>query len=87
MDQARKAERDLGRESVQREIERLKKNLSARRTREDVVKDEELQKARSKVLSCLRTNDRRPLNCWEEVEAFRRELARLEKGFLGRVLD
>ena len=78
---------DLGRESVQREIERLKKNLGRRKVREEVVKDEGVENARSKVLACLRTNDRKPLNCYEEVEAFRREVARLERVFLGRVLE
>lgn len=55
--------------------------------REEVVKDEGVENARSKVLACLRTNDRKPLNCYEEVEAFRREVARLERVFLGRVLE
>lgn len=51
------------------------------------MKDEGVENSRSKVLACLKTNDRKPLNCYEEVEAFRREVARLEKVFLGRVLD
>lgn len=78
---------DLGRGSVQREIERLKKNLGRRKVREEVVRDEGVENAKSKVLACLRTNDRKPLNCYEEVEAFRREVARLERVFLGRVLE
>lgn len=55
--------------------------------REEVVRDEGVENARSKVLACLRNNDRKPLNCYEEVETFRREVARLERRFLGRVLE
>lgn len=51
------------------------------------MKDEGVENARSKVLSCLKINDRKPLNCYEEVEVFRREVARLERVFLGRVLE
>ncbi|MCJ1465182.1 hypothetical protein MMC07_003798 [Pseudocyphellaria aurata] len=90
-DNAAKAEgdrrRDLGRESVQREIDGLKQKLGSRKVREEVVRDESVQKARDEVVKCLRVNDRRPLDCWGEVEAFRKEIGRLEKGFLGRVLD
>lgn len=90
-DNAAKAEgdrrRDLGRESVQREIDGLKQKLSSRKVREEVAQDESVEKARVEVVKCLRVNDRRPLDCWSEVEAFRREVGRLEKGFLGRVLE
>ena len=55
--------------------------------REDVVGDKGVEKARGEVVTCLRVNDRRPLDCWREVEAFKREVGRLEKGFLGRVME
>lgn len=48
--------------------------------------DEGVQKARTGVVACLRGNDRRPLDCWEEVEAFKREVARLEEGFVDRIV-
>ncbi|KAL2042770.1 hypothetical protein N7G274_004529 [Stereocaulon virgatum] len=79
--------RDLSRESVRKEIEALKAKLKQRQLKEDVVKDEGVNKAREEVVSCLKTNDRRPLDCWREVEAFRREVGRLEGAFLGRVLE
>ena len=44
----------------------------------------EVEKARESLVSCLRTNDRRPLDCWEEVEGFKREVGKLEKSFLER---
>lgn len=91
MDHKAKAEgdrlRDLSRASVQMEIEKLKDKLQKRQLKEDVVKDEGVNRAREQVVQCLRVNDRRPLDCWKEVEAFRREVGRLEGAFLGRVLE
>lgn len=72
---------------MQREIDGLKQKLGSRKVREEVVRDESVQKARDEVVKCLRVNDRRPLDCWDQVEAFRKEIGRLEKGFLGRVLE
>ena len=79
--------RDLSRASVQKEIETLKKKLQQRQLKEDVVNDKGVNKAREEVVQCLRVNDRRPLDCWKEVEAFRREVGRLEGAFLGQVLE
>lgn len=79
--------RDLSRASVQREIGTLKKKLQQRQLKEDVVNDKGVNKAREEVVQCLRVNDRRPLDCWKEVEAFRREVGRLEGAFLGKVLE
>jgi len=72
---------------VQKEIEVLRKKLQQRRLREDVVGDKAVEKAKKEVVTCLRVNDRRPLDCWKEVEAFKKEVGRLEKGFLGRILE
>lgn len=91
-DQAAKKEgddlRDLGRASVVREIEALKEKLKGRRLAEGVVGDmSEVRTVKDSLVKCLRDNDRRPLDCWEEVEQFKREVARLEKGFLGKVME
>ena len=51
------------------------------------MKDGDINKAKEKVVTCLRLNDRRPLDCWKEVEAFKREVGRLEGAFLGKVLE
>ena len=79
--------RDLGRESVQKEIEELRKKLGQRKIREDIVGDKGVEKSKQEMVKCLRINDRRPLDCWQEVEAFKKEVGRLEKDFLGKVLD
>jgi len=78
---------DLGRQSVQKEIDGLKKKLQQRRIKEEVVGDKGVVKAKEGVVKCLRENDRRPLDCWREVEAFKGEVGRLEKGFWGRGWD
>ncbi|KAL9103925.1 MAG: hypothetical protein Q9163_001073 [Psora crenata] len=78
---------ELSRTKVQEEIDKLKRKLQERKMREDVVSDKEVEKAKDKLVHCLRVNDRRPLDCWKEVETFKREVGRLEKGFLGRVIE
>lgn len=69
---------------MQSEIEALKKKLSERKTLKELPK--ELERARESVVGCLRLNDRRPLDCWKEVEAFKREVRRMEEKFVGDVL-
>ena len=49
--------------------------------------DKAVEKAKEDMVSCLRKNDRRPLDCWKEVEVFKREVGRLERGYLGKVLE
>ena len=78
---------DLGRQSVQKEIDELKKKLQKRRIKDEVVRDKDVVATKESVVKCLRENDRRPLDCWKEVEDFKREVGRLEKGFLERVWD
>ena len=79
--------RDLSRAKVQEEIEKLKGMLKERQLKEDIMNDKGVSKAREGIVACLRLNDRRPLDCWKEVETFKREVGRLEGAFLGKVLD
>ena len=79
--------RDLGRQSVQKEIEELRKRLSQRRLKEDITNDKRVEKAKESVVRCLKLNDRRPLDCWQEVETFKKEVGRLEKEFLRRIIE
>lgn len=72
---------------MQREIEELKQRLSQRKLREDIITDKGVKKAKDDVVRCLRVNDRRPLDCWQEVETFKIEVGRLEKDFLGRIIQ
>ncbi|EAW08879.1 Mic19 family protein [Aspergillus clavatus NRRL 1] len=81
---AEPANRELSRESVNSEIEQLRSKLEGRRKLVEV--DEGVEKARAEVVTCLRLHDRRPLDCWKEVEGFKREVARLEEAFVDRVV-
>jgi altered-inheritance-of-mitochondria protein 13 len=74
----------LSHSSVSNEIESLKKKLGERRKVEQV--DAGVQKAKDELVNCLRVNDRRPLDCWKEREAFKREVGRLEKDFVERTV-
>ncbi|PYI03009.1 DUF1690-domain-containing protein [Aspergillus sclerotiicarbonarius CBS 121057] len=76
--------RELSRESVNTEIEELRAKLEGRKKLMEV--DAGIEKARSEVVSCLRLHDRRPLDCWKEVETFKKEVARLEEGFVDRIV-
>jgi len=76
--------RDLGREAVQNDVTELKKKLERRRRLADV--DGEVDKAKSEVIRCLRENDRRPLDCYREVERFREEVRRLESIWVENVI-
>jgi altered-inheritance-of-mitochondria protein 13 len=76
------ANTDSGRshESVNSEMESLRKKLDSRKKLEEVPK--EVEKAKESLVQCLRQNDRRPLDCWEEVQAFKVEVGKLEKAFI-----
>lgn len=45
----------------------------------------EVEKAKEGLVQCLRANDRRPLDCWQEVEIFKKEVGKLEQAFVQRV--
>ena len=71
-------------DSVKKEIAALKQKLDSRRKMEEP--SGEVTKAKEDLVQCLRNNDRRPLDCWKEVEGFKREVARLERGFVERTM-
>ncbi|CAO2651307.1 Nn.00g096040.m01.CDS01 [Neocucurbitaria sp. VM-36] len=77
-------QKDMSNQSVTKEIEQLKAKLEKRKRLEQV--DADLSKAKEAVVACLRTNDRRPLDCWKEVETFKKEVGRLEKEFVERTI-
>ncbi|OAP61435.1 hypothetical protein AYL99_03638 [Fonsecaea erecta] len=71
-------------QKVQQEIEKLKQTLGQRKTLREVPK--EVENARQDVISCLRINDRKPLDCWKEVEIFKREVRKMEENYVSSVL-
>ena len=72
------------RDSVSKEVEFLKAKLEKRKQVEKT--DKGVEKAKEELVGCLRMNDRRPLDCWEQVEAFKNEVARMERGFVERAM-
>ena len=48
--------------------------------------DASVNKAREDVIKCLKGNDRRPLDCWREVETFKEEVRRLEEKWVEKVV-
>jgi MICOS complex subunit MIC19 len=76
--------RDLGREAVQNDVKELRKKLEQRKKLTAV--DEGVENAKSEVVKCLRENDRRPLDCWKEVENFKNEVRRLEGVWVEKIV-
>lgn len=79
-----KARKSQTSQKVQGEIDKLKKALGERKTVKEIPK--EVEEAREGVISCLKLNDRQPLDCWKEVEIFKREVRKMEEQFVGKVL-
>ncbi|KAI9887444.1 MAG: hypothetical protein M1823_000702 [Watsoniomyces obsoletus] len=75
---------ELGREPIQREIEALRQKLQGRKKVREL--DGEVVHAREEVIQCLQSHQQRPLDCWREVEAFKKHVARLEGEFVNRIL-
>ncbi|KAK7513822.1 uncharacterized protein IWZ02DRAFT_8967 [Phyllosticta citriasiana] len=77
-------QRDMSRGLVQKQIDELRAKLESRRRVE--AADPGVEKAKAEVVQCLRIHDRRPLDCWREVDAFKREVGRLEKEFVEKTV-
>ncbi|KUI61263.1 MICOS complex subunit mic19 [Cytospora mali] len=79
-------ETPITRHEVSREIVSLRQRLEARRSDVREV-PETVERARGEVVRCLTENDRRPLDCWKEVEKFKEEVRRLERGWVEKVIS
>ncbi|KAM0521730.1 hypothetical protein ACHAPE_002290 [Trichoderma viride] len=76
-------EKGPSRYSVGKEIEALSGKLEQRKQVRELP--EGVETARNNVIRCLRENDRQPLVCYDEVEAFKAEVKKLEKEWINRV--
>jgi altered-inheritance-of-mitochondria protein 13 len=74
----------VDRQTVSTEIEALRARLDKRKQLRPLP--ETVEKARGDVVRCLLENDRRPLDCWQEVEAFKEEVRKLEKSWVDKVV-
>lgn len=82
--QQQQNDNNISRQKVNKEVEALRAKLEERRKVRELP--ESMETARSEVVRCLRENDRRPLDCWKEVEAFKEEVRRLERGWVDKVV-
>jgi altered-inheritance-of-mitochondria protein 13 len=80
----RERREQLSHDSVAQEIDDLKKKLAGHKKLE--AASPAVEKAKTELVQCLRINDRRPLDCWKEKEAFKREVNRLEKEFVEKTV-
>ena len=69
--------------TVSKEIQDLRSKLEASKKVRPVP--ESLENARGDVVRCLRDNDRRPLDCWQEIENFKVEVKKLEATWVNKV--
>ncbi|CAK7201427.1 hypothetical protein SEUCBS139899_004131 [Sporothrix eucalyptigena] len=73
--------------SVSKEIAGLRTRLEERQREVSRPLPEPVEAARSAVVRCLRENDRRPLDCYREVAAFKEEVRKLEATWVERVVS
>ncbi|KAI1343333.1 hypothetical protein F5Y15DRAFT_369718 [Xylariaceae sp. FL0016] len=83
--------KDDGADSASKSSETVSKEVEALRARLDKRKQlrplpEKVETARGEVVRCLMEHDRRPLDCWQEVETFKEEVRRLEKSWVDKVV-
>jgi len=81
-DDSAPTESKISSRQVSKEVEELRKRLEARKQVRDLPA--EVETARGEVVRCLREHDRRPLDCWEEVDRFKREVKKLEQGWVDK---
>lgn len=62
----------------------MRQKLAERRRVKEV--DAGVENARGQITKCLKENDGRPLNCWQEVEKFKKEVGRMEKNWVEKVI-
>lgn len=69
--------------TVGKQVADLRKALEGRKQVRALPDD--VETARNEVVRCLTHNDRRPLDCWEEVEKFKIEVKKLESAWVDKV--
>ena len=72
------------RQAVSKEVETLRARLEKRKQLRQLP--DSVEAARGEVVRCLMEHDRRPLDCWKEVETFKEEVRRLEKQWVEKVV-
>jgi MICOS complex subunit MIC19 len=68
---------------VNKQIEDLRRRLEERKQVRPLP--DSVDGARGELVRCLMENDRRPLDCWAEVEKFKSEVKKLEQEWVNKV--
>lgn len=76
---------EKSRDGVNAQVQELRKQLEARKQIKNLP--EGVETARGEVIRCLRENDRRPLDCWAEVESFKKEVKKMEQEWVNKVVS
>ncbi|OAA47091.1 DUF1690 domain-containing protein [Metarhizium rileyi] len=76
-------ESKLSRFTLGQEVDELRRKLGERKKVRELP--EAVENSRSAVIRCLREHDRRPLDCWQEVEDFKAEVKKLEKSWVDKI--
>ncbi|KZZ96353.1 DUF1690 domain-containing protein [Ascosphaera apis ARSEF 7405] len=71
-------------QSLSQQITDLKMKLAARPGAREL--DPAVQESRRELVNCLKTNDKRPLLCWEQVEEFKQQVGRLQQQWVDKVI-
>lgn len=71
-------------QAVSKEVETLRARLDKRKQLRPAP--DSVERARGEVVRCLVEHDRRPLDCWQEVENFKEEVRRMEKSWVEKVV-
>ena len=69
--------------AVNKQVEELRRKLEDRK--QLVPLPEGVESSRLDVVRCLTENDRRPLDCWQEVEKFKAEVKKMEQEWVNKV--
>ncbi|CAI6096614.1 hypothetical protein V2G26_016485 [Clonostachys chloroleuca] len=80
-----KSEEGQSRHTVSKQVEEFRRKLEERKQVRTLP--ENVESARNEVIKCLTDNDRRPLNCYEEVEKFKVEVKKLEQQWVNKVVS
>ncbi|VUC30362.1 unnamed protein product [Clonostachys rosea] len=80
-----KSEEGQSHHKVSKQVEQFRRKLEERKQVRTLP--ESVEGARNEVIKCLTDNDRRPLNCYEEVEKFKVEVKKLEQQWVNKVVS
>ncbi|KAG8807854.1 hypothetical protein FRC17_004233 [Serendipita sp. 399] len=68
--------------SLREDIEAVKRRVEKYTQRKELGVDASIEESRKALVQCYRENSKRPLDCWREVEEFKKQVASIEGRFV-----